>query len=315
MVYSPPSSQPGVSEVGDTFSSPRRPSFFKSTLGAVVAQWVPAASHAKALRFVHFAVAFGAILASPFLSTSAHALTLITNLGLGYEKVHDYPVYNLSKPYSSFGIGSNDIQLTSATFQLSTFSGFSWVTFNNMAISLYSSSSNGFVQGPSIATTYGSGEFASGTFDCPGQSNGTWAASRCKNFAFDLSMFPVLSAGSSYAIALSLPEDLSQPNIVYWDFTTGSSYTYNAGTQPLLSGNLDSNTASALDSLYPAKNIATAQNFYQLEGTIIPSQNASDVPGPLPILGVAAAFGFSRKLRKRIKLQKGTSAVSTSPGA
>jgi hypothetical protein len=26
------------------------------------------------------------------------------------------------------------------------------------------------------------------------------------------------------------------------------------------------------------------------------------VPGPLPILGIGAAFGFSRKLRKRIKL-------------
>ena len=25
------------------------------------------------------------------------------------------------------------------------------------------------------------------------------------------------------------------------------------------------------------------------------------VPGPLPILGIGAAFGFSRKLRKRIK--------------
>ena len=126
---------------------------------------------------------------------------------------------------------------------------------------------------------------------------------------------PVLSAGSSYAIALSLPEDLSQPNIVYWDFTTGSSYSYNAGIQPLLSGNLDSNTVSALDSLYPAKNIATAQNFYQLEGISIPSQNTSDVPGPLPILGLAAAFGFSRKLRNRIKLHKGTSNISTSLGA
>ena len=41
----------------------------------------------------------------------------------------------------------------------------------------------------------------------------------------------------------------------------------------------------------------------------------SSVPGPLPILGLAAAFGFSRKLRKRIKLHKDTSSVSTSPGA
>jgi hypothetical protein len=29
-----------------------------------------------------------------------------------------------------------------------------------------------------------------------------------------------------------------------------------------------------------------------------------DVPGPLPLLGVGAAFGFSRKLRKRIKTSK-----------
>jgi hypothetical protein len=28
---------------------------------------------------------------------------------------------------------------------------------------------------------------------------------------------------------------------------------------------------------------------------------ATAVPGPLPLLGVAAAFGCSRKLRKRIK--------------
>jgi len=36
------------------------------------------------------------------------------------------------------------------------------------------------------------------------------------------------------------------------------------------------------------------------------------VPGPLPILGVAAAFGFSRQLRKRIRLHKGTSDISNS---
>ena len=45
------------------------------------------------------------------------------------------------------------------------------------------------------------------------------------------------------------------------------------------------------------------------------STTSTSVPGPLPILGLAAAFGFSRKLRKRIKLHRGTSAVSTPPGA
>jgi hypothetical protein len=41
----------------------------------------------------------------------------------------------------------------------------------------------------------------------------------------------------------------------------------------------------------------------------------ASVPGHLPVLGLAAAFGFSRKLRKRIKLHKGTIAVSTPPVA
>jgi hypothetical protein len=31
------------------------------------------------------------------------------------------------------------------------------------------------------------------------------------------------------------------------------------------------------------------------------SGSPASVPGPLPILGVTATFGFSRKLRKRIK--------------
>ena len=40
---------------------------------------------------------------------------------------------------------------------------------------------------------------------------------------------------------------------------------------------------------------------------------ATLVPGPLPVLGAAAAFGYSRKLRKRIN--GGTTASSTTPGA
>jgi hypothetical protein len=38
--------------------------------------------------------------------------------------------------------------------------------------------------------------------------------------------------------------------------------------------------------------------------TLIPAAGSASVPGPLPILGVAAAFGFSRKLRERIKDSK-----------
>jgi len=35
------------------------------------------------------------------------------------------------------------------------------------------------------------------------------------------------------------------------------------------------------------------------------AKKVSPVPGPLPALGAAAAFGFSRKLRKLIKLAPG----------
>lgn len=52
----------------------------------------------------------------------------------------------------------------------------------------------------------------------------------------------------------------------------------------------------------------TAEAVYaRVQGPPVP------VPGPLPILGAAAAFGYSRKLRKRIK--SSTNAVVTTPGA
>jgi hypothetical protein len=43
---------------------------------------------------------------------------------------------------------------------------------------------------------------------------------------------------------------------------------------------------------------ATIQGVFSLDNLTIGSQ---PVPGPLPLLGVSAAFGFSRKLKKRIK--------------
>lgn len=52
----------------------------------------------------------------------------------------------------------------------------------------------------------------------------------------------------------------------------------------------------------------------QLDNVRLTQGSVVSVPGPLPILGFAAAFGFSRKIRKRIKFHKDTSSVSTSPG-
>ncbi|MEB3207297.1 MAG: hypothetical protein VKK63_00075 [Synechococcus sp.] len=56
-------------------------------------------------------------------------------------------------------------------------------------------------------------------------------------------------------------------------------------------------------------------NLTWAAATKVAAPSSESVPGPLPILGVAAAFGFSRKLRKRIKLHRDTIAISTSTGA
>jgi hypothetical protein len=57
---------------------------------------------------------------------------------------------------------------------------------------------------------------------------------------------------------------------------------------------------------------SSSSNSYiqTFDGPAIVSATAR-VPGPLPALGAAAAFGFSRKLRKRIKINKGSSATFT----
>jgi hypothetical protein len=49
-----------------------------------------------------------------------------------------------------------------------------------------------------------------------------------------------------------------------------------------------------------ALNDKFSMNGFQLQA----DSNPTSVPGPLPVLGAGAAFGFSRKLRKRIKLAR-----------
>jgi hypothetical protein len=57
-------------------------------------------------------------------------------------------------------------------------------------------------------------------------------------------------------------------------------------------GNVSSNPASTTISASLNRTWAVA---------VLNNNNNTPVPGPLPVFGAAAAFGFSRKLRKRIK--------------
>lgn len=47
--------------------------------------------------------------------------------------------------------------------------------------------------------------------------------------------------------------------------------------------------------------VVTAGTVDQFTDSLVQNEPTNSVPGPLPILGAAAAFGFSRKLRTRIK--------------
>lgn len=53
--------------------------------------------------------------------------------------------------------------------------------------------------------------------------------------------------------------------------------------------------------------------FFKLVPGTAPDGEVSSVPGPLPLFGAAAAFGFSRKLRKRVHASR--SLTSTQPTA
>jgi hypothetical protein len=61
-------------------------------------------------------------------------------------------------------------------------------------------------------------------------------------------------------------------------------------------------------SAFPGGSVDPNQQYVWAQANLVAT--AAPVPGPLPALGAAAAFGFSRQLRKRIK--RSTNAVSSS---
>jgi hypothetical protein len=65
----------------------------------------------------------------------------------------------------------------------------------------------------------------------------------------------------------------------------------------------------SIDWIFLEPAIITDETAWTLS-TPFSTSSTTHVPGPLPALGAAAAFGFSRKLRKRIK--RSTNAVSSS---
>lgn len=96
---------------------------------------------------------------------------------------------------------------------------------------------------------------------------------------------PGLLPGNQYSFALSS----SSNNLLTWfspvgGFTPGTPLTYSSGWTT------NSGVPGAWSSL-------GATPYFSLEGRV--------VPGPLPLLGAGAAFGWSRRLRRRLKQRPG----------
>lgn len=75
---------------------------------------------------------------------------------------------------------------------------------------------------------------------------------------------------------------------------TDTAATYHPNTSPLIFS-VDLNSSVTWAQVAP-------------KGTPPGDPKISTVPGPVPVIGAFAAFGYSRKLRKRIKLSTNTSA-------
>ena len=158
--------------------------------------------------------------------------------------------------------------------------------------------------GPGVWGPTGSSIYNSGTLSFSGTS-GTFSPVTINTGIGGVS----LSAGTSYVLFFStVGETQTASNFADWRSDWGwlgnPSNAYSGGD--FVFSNNPSSFTAPWDSHITGTDLAFKANI---------ADAPSNVPGPLPILGLAAAFGFSRKLRKRIKLHKSASAVSTTTGS
>lgn len=68
-----------------------------------------------------------------------------------------------------------------------------------------------------------------------------------------------------------------------------------------ITGSQPYSTQTFLTDSFTSVLTVTGGKIQGVQGTIILAEKSSTVPGPLPLLGAGAAFGFSRRIRSRIK--------------
>lgn len=103
---------------------------------------------------------------------------------------------------------------------------------------------------------------------------------------YTFSPLPVfLNPNSSYFL-MARPTGFASNTSISWNYTTNTS-GFDGYTTPIRARSTDNGGSFSLLTF----------NHLQLQ-----IQASADVPGPLPLLGGAAAFGWSRRLRQRLKV-------------
>jgi len=107
------------------------------------------------------------------------------------------------------------------------------------------------------------------------------------------------SSTNAQAFATAVGSGLGLPNFSAYGPFFG--FAPPSGSATLLPGNAFSFDPHNGPTLFRIQNVTTVRTWAQ--ATLVPAGGPAnaDVPGPLPALGLAVAFGFSRQLRKRIK--------------
>ncbi len=104
-------------------------------------------------------------------------------------------------------------------------------------------------------------------------------------------------------------ESITAPGVSGINQTKNTSLFLGNGESKLFNGTLEGFVQTGLTYIGPQEIAVYNISDLSIESAIVGNRDGNltylfEVPGPLPILGAAAAFGYSRKLRKRIKSSK-----------
>jgi hypothetical protein len=133
------------------------------------------------------------------------------------------------------------------------------------------------------------------------QGNVTWTGATARSLVYSI----ISPNGKKLTdFTSSISSSVGNPKEGIFD-VTGTPGTAKATLKNMtaVAGSQTYATPLVSDSFTAALSGITGNGIQSVQSTYFVAQDStSPVPGPLPILGAAAAFGFSRKLRSRIKL-------------